>query len=126
MTKVIKKWQLNNKDKDKTFGSIEEFFNHSTSIKVDTNLINAHIENDDSFCTGKLGFLNDDKKHVDIIREFGSADMYDQWVAKRKELGDIDDLIEETEVKVESNEAYEFDLTDTRGSGTNFSTAADA
>ena len=45
-----------------------------------------------------------------IVREFGSADMYDQWESKRKELGDIDDLIEETEMKVEKNEAYNFDL----------------
>ena len=52
MTKVIKKWQLNNTDKDKTFGSDDDFFNHSTSIKVHTNLINSHIENDESFCTG--------------------------------------------------------------------------
>ena len=36
--------------------------------------------------------------------------MDDQWESKRKELGDIDDLIEETEMKVEKNEAYNFDL----------------
>ena len=110
MTKVIKKWQLQNADETKTFGSVEEFFNHSSSVDVDTNLLDKHIENDDSFCTGKLGFLDDDKKHVTIVREFGSADMYDQWESKRKELGDIDDLIEETEMKVEKNEAYNFDL----------------
>ena len=49
MTKVIKKWQLNNTDKDKTFGSVEEFFNHSSSVEVDSAKLNAHIENDDSF-----------------------------------------------------------------------------
>ena len=69
-----------------------------------------HIENDDTFCTGKLGFLHDDKKHVIIVREFGSHDMYDQWNKKRKELGDIDDLIEEVEMPVKQNEAYDFNV----------------
>ena len=110
MTKVIKKWQLSNTDKNKTFGSVEEFFNKSSSVKVDTNLLNAHIENDDSFCTGKIAFLNDDKQHVTIVRVFGSIDMYDLWESKRKELGNIDDLIEETEIKIETNESYNFDL----------------
>ena len=36
--------------------------------------------------------------------------MYDQWDAKRKELGDIDDLIEEVEMPVKVNEAYDFDV----------------
>ena len=110
MTKVIKKWQLRNADETKTFGSVEEFFNHSSSVDVDTNLLDKHIENDDSFCTGKLGFLHDSKKYVIIVREFGSADMYDQWDAKRKELGDIDYLIEEVEMPVKVNEAYDFDV----------------
>ena len=110
MTKVIKKWQLNNTDKDKTFGSVEEFFNHSSSVEVDSAKLNAHIENDDSFCTGKLGFLDDDKKHVTIVREFASADDYDIWNMRRKDLGDIDNLIEETEMKVEDNEEYDFEI----------------
>ena len=110
MTKVIKKWQLNNKGKDKTFGSIEEFSNHSSSVNVDTDVLDNHIENDDSFCTGKLGFLNLDSKHVVIVREFGSADMYEQWNKRRKELGDIDDLIEEVEMPVQRNEAYDFNV----------------
>ena len=36
MTKVIKKWQLTNTDKDKSFETVEEFFNHSSSVEVDT------------------------------------------------------------------------------------------
>ena len=110
MTKVIKKWQLKNADANKTFSSIEEFFNHSSTVDVDTDLMDNHIENDDTFCTGKLGFLHDDKKHVIIVREFGSHDMYDQWNKKRKELGDIDDLIEEVEMPVKQNEAYDFNV----------------
>ena len=103
MTKVIKKWQLKNADETKTFGSVEEFFNHSSSVDVDTNLLDKHIENDDSFCTGKLGFLHDDKKHVIILREFANIEAYNTWHAKRKELGDIDDLIKETDIPMHQN-----------------------
>ena len=98
MTKVIKKWQLNNTDKDKTFGSVEEFFNHSSSVEVDSAKLNAHIENDNANSTGKEGTLSDDKKHVIILREFANIEAYNTWHAKRKELGDIDDLIKETDI----------------------------
>ena len=110
MTKVIKKWQLTNTDKDRSFETVEDFFNHSCSVEVDTAKLNGHIENDDTHCTGKLGFMSNDRKHVIVIREFSSADDYDIWSTKRKELGDIDNLIEEEEMKIESGEEYDFDV----------------
>jgi len=110
MAKVIKKWQLTNTDKDKSFETVEEFFNHSSSVEVDTEKLNAHIENDDTHCTGKLGFMGNDRKHVIVVREFASADDYDIWNMRRKDLGDIDNLIEETEMKVEDNEEYDFEI----------------
>ena len=87
-----------------------DFFNHSSSVEVDTAKLNGHIENDDTHCTGKLGFMSNDRKHVIVIREFSSADDYDIWSTKRKELGDIDNLIEEEEMKIESGEEYDFDV----------------
>jgi hypothetical protein len=36
--------------------------------------------------------------------------MYEQWNKRRKELGDIDDLIEEVEMPVQRNEAYDFNV----------------
>jgi hypothetical protein len=110
MAKVIKRWKLTNENSSKSFSSIEEFFNHSSSIVVDTATLDRHVENDDTYCTGKLGFLGEDKKHVIIVREFGSEDMADKWKTIREDLGDIDNLITEVEEEVLMNEAYDFNV----------------
>ena len=50
-----------------------------------------------------LIILGDDKKHVIILREFANIEAYNTWHAKRKELGDIDDLIKETDIPMHQN-----------------------
>ena len=67
MTQVVKKYKLENIDASKTFDSVEDFFNHSSSVEVDSAKLNAHIENDNANSTGKEGILGDDKKHVIIF-----------------------------------------------------------
>ena len=103
MTQVVKKYKLENIDASKTFDSVEDFFNHSSSVEVDSAKLNAHIENDNANSTGKEGILGDDKKHVIILREFANIEAYNTWHATRKELGDIDDLIKETDIPMHQN-----------------------
>tara|TARA_Y100001937_G_scaffold115422_1_gene166171 strand:- start:1280 stop:1603 length:324 start_codon:yes stop_codon:yes gene_type:complete len=103
MTQVVKKYKLENIDASKTFDSVEDFFNHSSSVEVDSAKLNAHIENDNANSTGKEGILGEDKKHVIILREFANVEAYNTWHAKRKELGDIDDLIKETDIPMHQN-----------------------
>ena len=44
---IAKKWKLTHVDSSKTFGSVEDFFNQSTSAKVDEEIVAKHIEIDD-------------------------------------------------------------------------------
>ena len=40
---IAKKWKLTHVDSSKTFGSVEDFFNQSTSAKVDEEIVAKHI-----------------------------------------------------------------------------------
>ena len=106
---VTKKWKLTNVDSSLTFGSVEDFFNKTSSAKIDTDIIKQHIANDENYKVVKQAELNVDNKSVIIIREFADEETFKEWDGERSKLPSIDEGVQEQSMKVEPNWAYKFD-----------------
>ena len=97
MATHIQQWKLTNKDDSLTFGSVEEFFNKSSSADISEDNINTHINNEALYVLDKYAVLSDDKKSIVVVKEFRDEDSYNEWKEKAAELPVIDDLIETEE-----------------------------
>ena len=103
---IAKKWKLTHVDSSKTFGSVEDFFNQSTSAKVDEEIVAKHIEIDDDYGVIKSAELDIDNKSVIVVKEYKDQETYDGWKEEKDKLPTIDEGIKEEELELEPNWAY--------------------
>jgi len=97
MATHIQQWKLTNVNPTMTFGSVEEFFNKSSSADISEDNINLHINNEATYVLDKYAILSEDKKFVVVVKEFKDTDSFNEWKTKAAELPVIDDLIESEE-----------------------------
>ena len=95
----IQQWTLTNKNESLTFGSVEEFFNKSSSTEISEDDINQHINNEALYVIDKYATLNDDKKSVLVVKEFETEALYKEWKEKAAVLPVVDDLINSEELE---------------------------
>ena len=93
MATHIQQWKLTNKNESLTFGSVEEFFNKSSSTDINEDNINKHINNEALYVLDKYATLSDDKKSVLVVKEFETEDLYKEWKEKAAALPAVDDLL---------------------------------
>tara|TARA_B100000035_G_C20868285_1_gene494990 strand:+ start:427 stop:774 length:348 start_codon:yes stop_codon:yes gene_type:complete len=97
MATHTQQWKLTNKDSELSFGSVEEFFNKSSSAEINEDQINQHINNEALYVLDKWALLSDDKKSIVVVKEFKDEASYNEWKEKAAALPVIDDLIESEE-----------------------------
>ena len=97
MATHIQQWKLTNKDSSLTFGSVEEFFNKSSSTEISEDHIKQHIDNEATYLLDKYAILSEDKKSVVVVKEFKDKNSYDEWKEKTAALPVVDDLINSEE-----------------------------
>ena len=93
MATHIQQWKLTNKNDSLTFGSVEEFFNKSSSAGMSKETINLHINNDSLYVLDKYAVLGADKKSVILVKEFRDEESYNEWKEKSAALPAVDDLM---------------------------------
>ena len=93
MATHIQQWRLTNKKESLTFGSVEEFFNKSSSAGLSEETIQAHINNESLYVLFKKAYLGDDNKSVVIVKEFKDEASFKEWEEKAKALPPIDELL---------------------------------
>tara|TARA_X000000368_G_scaffold265846_1_gene210494 strand:+ start:2968 stop:3360 length:393 start_codon:yes stop_codon:yes gene_type:complete len=93
MATHIQQWKLTNKDDSLSFGSVEEFFNKSSSAGMSEETINQHINNDSLYVLDKYAVLSADKKSVILVKEFRDEESYNEWKEKSAALPAVDDLM---------------------------------
>ena len=93
MATHTQQWKLTNKDSSITFGSVEEFFNKSSSAEINEDQINQHINNEALYVLDKYAVLSDDKKSIIVVKEFKDEASYNEWKEKAAALPVVDDLI---------------------------------
>ncbi len=106
---IAKKWRLTNQDSSKTFGSVEDFFNQTESVKVDEAVVAKHIAVDDDYGVIKSAELDVDNKSVIVVREFKDEKNYEGWLEEKNSLPVIDKGVNEQELAIDPNWAYKFD-----------------
>ena len=97
MATHTQQWKLTNKDSSITFGSVEEFFNKSSSAEINEDQINQHINNEALYVLDKYAVLSDDKKSIIVVKEFKDEASYNEWKEKAAALPVVDDLIDSEE-----------------------------
>lgn len=97
MATHIQQWKLTNKNESLTFGSVEEFFNKSSSAVINEDNIKLYLDTEATYVLDKYAILSEDKKSVIVVKEFKDTDSYNEWKTKAAELPVIDDLIESEE-----------------------------
>ena len=97
MATHTQQWKLTNKDSSITFGSVEEFFNKSSSAEINEDQINQHINNEALYVLDKYAVLSDDKKSIVVVKEFKDEASYNEWKEKAAALPVVDDLIDSEE-----------------------------
>lgn len=90
-------WKFTNKDSSILFGSVEEFFNKSSSAEINEDQINQHINNEALYVLDKYAVLSEDKKSVIVVKEFKDEASYNEWKEKAAALPVVDDLIDSEE-----------------------------
>ena len=97
MATYTKQWKLTNVNDSLTFGSVEEFFNKSSSTNISEEQISQHINNEAEYVLDKFAVLSADKKSIVIQKDFKDEASYNEWKEKADALPDVDDLIKSEE-----------------------------
>ena len=84
-------------DPNKTYESVEEFFDSTYTGTTDEEDLKAHTDVNNTYIYEKTGVLTPDKKAVVIVRRFDTSTMYNEWKKKRSVLPTIDFNVSEEE-----------------------------
>ena len=84
-------------DPNKTYETVDEFFDSTYTGTTDEEDLKAHQEVNNTYIYEKTGVLTDDNKRVILVRRFENSTMYNDWKKKRSLLPNIDFNISEEE-----------------------------